>query len=53
MELLKDSQINIVSVDLGKYGKFHRVVATPGAIGAEALCSGLKKQGMECLVITP
>jgi cell division septation protein DedD len=53
MPLLIKAQIDIVSVDLGRHGQFHRVVANPTESSAEALCNGLKTQGIDCLTISP
>jgi hypothetical protein len=53
LDLLQDAQIDIVSVDLGAHGLFHRVVATPRSSTADALCSGLEKRGIECFTIAP
>jgi outer membrane usher protein FimD/PapC len=53
LDLLQDAQIDIVTVDLGAHGLFHRVVATPGSSSADALCSSLKMRGIECFTITP
>ncbi|MDP2787759.1 MAG: SPOR domain-containing protein [Pseudomonadota bacterium] len=53
MPLLIDAQIDIVTVDLGRHGLFHRVVAKPGKSGADTMCSALKTQGIECITIAP
>jgi len=53
MDVLKDARIDIVSVDLGRHGLFHRVVANPGSTTADALCKALKTQGIECFTIAP
>lgn len=51
--LLAAEQIEIVTVDLGRFGLFHRVVATPIATTADALCTSLKARGAECITIAP
>ncbi|OYY95326.1 MAG: hypothetical protein B7Y41_02140 [Hydrogenophilales bacterium 28-61-23] len=49
--LMQAEQIDIVTVDLGRHGLFHRVVATPIGGNAESLCSSLKAQRVECFTI--
>ena len=53
MDILRDARIDVVSVDLGRHGLFHRVVAKPGAANADALCMALKARGIDCLTIAP
>ncbi len=48
---LKEGQVEIVTVDLGAHGRFHRVVATPAGTTAETLCSSLKTTGVSCFTI--
>lgn len=51
--LLQAEQIEIIRVDLGAHGLFHRVVAKPVDGTAEALCTALKTRGTECITIAP
>jgi len=51
--LLQDARIDIVTVDLGKHGVFNRVLATPVANTADALCMALKARGIQCFTIAP
>jgi hypothetical protein len=53
MDILQAARIDVISVDLGRHGLFHRVVAKPGAGSADALCLALKTRGIECLTIAP
>jgi hypothetical protein len=53
MDILQDARIDVVSVDLGRHGLFHRVVAKPGSTSADALCMALKTRGIECFAIAP
>ncbi len=50
---MESARIDIVTVDLGNFGYFHRVVATPFETSAEALCASLKARGTECFTIEP
>jgi hypothetical protein len=49
--LMRPEQIEIIKVDLGWHGLFHRVVATPIGSTAESLCTSLKAQNIECFTI--
>jgi len=53
LDLLDASQIEIVTVNLGARGLYHRVVAKPVATTADALCAALKTRGAECFIIAP
>ncbi len=53
LALMETTRIDIVTVDLGNFGYFHRVVATPFETSAEALCASLKARGTECFTIEP
>jgi hypothetical protein len=49
--LMRPEQIQIIKVDLGWHGLFHRVVATPLGNTAELLCTSLKAKNFECFTI--
>jgi cell division septation protein DedD len=51
--LIQADQIEIVTVNLGEHGLFHRVVAKPVGMTADALCNALKARGAECITIAP
>ena len=53
LDLLQAARIEVVSVDLGNYGQFHRVFAIPTDISADQLCGQLKSRGTPCFTITP
>jgi hypothetical protein len=53
LDVMRAGQAEIVTVDLGKRGIFHRVMAKPVATTADALCASLKKRGAECFIVAP
>jgi hypothetical protein len=53
MDIMQRARIDVISVDLGRHGMFHRVVAKPSASSADVLCKELKMRGIDCFTIAP